>query len=143
MFANASGPAITIGADRRITRVGAIIRRYKLDELPQLFNVLVGEMSLVGPRPEVPKYVQCYPRELRSKIFSVRPGLTDLASLEYIDEAEVLARAADWERAYIESVLPAKLKLAARYVDQRSMGLDLQIIARTLRTLVGTRIPRS
>jgi lipopolysaccharide/colanic/teichoic acid biosynthesis glycosyltransferase len=133
--ASGLGPEITVGADPRITRAGRFLRRSKVDELPQLFDVLAGTMSLVGPRPEVPRYVAMYPAALREKVLSVRPGITDPASIEYHDESAVLARALDPERAYVEQVMPAKLQYAARYVEQRSLLGDLQLIAATLRTL--------
>jgi lipopolysaccharide/colanic/teichoic acid biosynthesis glycosyltransferase len=131
------GLQITVGADARITRVGQLLRGSKLDELPQLIDVWVGTMSLVGPRPEVPRYVACYPAELREKVLSVRPGITDIASIEYRDESSVLARAADPEHAYIHEVLPHKLKLAASYVDQASVWLDVRLIVRTVLAILG------
>ena len=131
----AQGPQITVGADARITRAGAFLRRHKLDELPQLIDVLKGDMSLVGPRPEVPRYVAMYPPALREKVLSVRPGITDPASLQFRDESALLARAADPEREYREVVLPQKLRLAADYVDTASLGGDLRLIAATLRAL--------
>jgi lipopolysaccharide/colanic/teichoic acid biosynthesis glycosyltransferase len=127
------GAQITVGADRRITRAGQFLRRTKLDELPQLVDVLQGTMSLVGPRPEVPRYVTLYPPALRDKVLSVRPGITDIASLEYRDESERLARAADPEREYVDVVMPAKLALAARYVDEASLAFDLRLILRTFK----------
>jgi len=130
-----AGPAITVGADPRITRAGAFLRRHKLDELPQLIDVLRGDMSVVGPRPEVPRYVATYPPALRIKVLSVRPGITDPASLQFRDESALLARAADPEREYREVVLPQKLRLAADYVDTASLGGDLRLIAATLRAL--------
>jgi lipopolysaccharide/colanic/teichoic acid biosynthesis glycosyltransferase len=129
------GPLITVGADVRITRAGAFLRRHKLDELPQLIDVFRGDMSLVGPRPEVPRYVAMYPPSLREKVLSVRPGITDPASLEFRDESGLLARASDPEREYIEVVMPAKLRLAAQYVEQASLATDLQLIGRTVRLL--------
>ena len=126
---------ITVGADPRITRAGATLRRTKLDELPQLLDVVRGDMSLVGPRPEVPRYVALYPEALRAKVLSVRPGITDLASIEYRDESELLARAADPEREYVEVVLPAKLRAAARYVDEMSLATDVRVLGSTLRAL--------
>ncbi len=126
---------ITIGADPRITRIGALLRRTKLDELAQLIDVLVGHMSLVGPRPEVPRYVALYPQPLRDKVLSVRPGITDPASLAYRDESALLARAMDPEREYVEVLLPAKLQLSARYVEQASFTGDLRLIAATIRAL--------
>lgn len=126
---------ITVGADPRVTRAGKLLRRTKLDELPQLWDVLVGDMSLVGPRPEVPKYVALYPDALRDKVLSVRPGMTDRASIEYREENELLARAADPERTYIDVVMPAKLRYAAEYVDRRSMWADLCLIGATVQAL--------
>ena len=126
---------ITIGADPRITRVGALLRRTKLDELAQLIDVFIGRMSLVGPRPEVPRYVALYPAVLRDKVLTVRPGITDPASLAFRDESARLARTTDPEREYIEVLLPAKLKLSARYVDEASFIGDLRLIAATLRAL--------
>ena len=134
-----AGPQLTVGADARITRVGAVLRRHKLDELAQLIDVLQGTMSLVGPRPEVPRYVALYPPELRTKVLSVRPGITCLASIEFRNESELLARAADPEREYVQVVLPRKLALAARYADTASLGLDVRILWRTLRLLLAAR----
>lgn len=130
------GPLITVGRDPRITRVGAFLRDTKLDELAQLIDVLQGTMSLVGPRPEVPQYVARYTPEQRAKILSVRPGITDPASLEYRRESELLARAADPERAYVEQIMPAKLRQAERYVDEATLWTDLRVLARTLRILL-------
>jgi len=135
--APAQGPQITIGADPRITRSGAILRRYKLDELPQLWDVLRGAMSLVGPRPEVARYVALYPDDLRQLVLSVRPGITDLASIEYRDEGAVLARSSDPERSYVEEVMPAKLALAAQYVRTQSLAGDLRLILRTIKAIWG------
>jgi lipopolysaccharide/colanic/teichoic acid biosynthesis glycosyltransferase len=139
MRAGAAGAAITVGADPRITRVGAWLRRTKLDELPQLIDVLAGSMSLVGPRPEVPRYVALYPETTRTKVLSVRPGITDLASIEYRDESEQLARAADPEHEYVHVVMPRKLRLAEAYVEQASLALDLRLIVRTLAAVWGGR----
>ncbi len=133
--AEAATAQLTVGADPRITRVGALLRRTKLDELAQLIDVFVGRMSLVGPRPEVPRYVALYPPVLRDKVLSVRPGITDPASLAFRDESARLARAADPEREYVEVVMPAKLQLSARYVDEASFIGDLRLIAATLRAL--------
>ena len=130
------GLQITVGADRRITRVGGFLRAFKLDELPQLLDVWLGDMSLVGPRPEVPRYVAHYPADVREKVLSVRPGITDIASIEYRDESAVLARAVDPERAYIDEVLPHKLALAARYVERSSLWLDVWLIWRTVVAIV-------
>jgi lipopolysaccharide/colanic/teichoic acid biosynthesis glycosyltransferase len=133
------GAQITVAGDARITRVGAFLRRTKLDELAQLIDVLEGSMSLVGPRPEVPGYVALYPPALRDAVLSVRPGITDLASIEYRDEAAVLARAAEPEREYVQVVMPRKLELAARYAREASLGLDVTILWRTLQLLLAGR----
>jgi len=130
------GPQITVGADARITRVGAFLRDSKLDELPQLIDVLQGTMSLVGPRPEVPRYLPFYPPALRDKILSVRSGITDLASIEYRRESELLARADDPERAYVEQVLPEKLRYAEQYVDRASLWMDIRVLCRTVRVVL-------
>ena len=129
------GLQITVGADARITRAGRWLRATKLDELPQLWDVLRGAMSLVGPRPEVPRYVALYPSDLRQVVLSVRPGITDLASIEYRDEGRLLAEATDPERCYVEQILPAKLALASRYVLTRSFSGDLRLILRTLKAI--------
>ncbi|TQK10919.1 sugar transferase [Herbaspirillum sp. SJZ107] len=126
------GRQLTVGCDPRITRAGRFLRSSKLDELPQLINVLQGTMSLVGPRPEVPRYVDCYPPAARAAVLSVAPGITDLASILYKEESEILGRAADPERAYVETILPVKLEYYQRYVRERSFWLDLRIIFRTL-----------
>lgn len=137
-----TGPAapdvlqITLHDDPRVTRVGRWLRATKVDELPQLIDVLRGCMSLVGPRPEVPRYVALYPAALRDKILSVLPGITDPASLAYRDESRRLAQAGDPEAAYIQSVLPAKLQLSARYVDEASLWLDVRLIGATLKALL-------
>ena len=133
--ASIDGSSITVGADARITRVGRWLRQSKLDELPQLIDVVQGRMSMVGPRPEVPRYVALYPAELRAKVLSVRPGITDPASIAYRDESRLLAAAADPEREYVHVVMPAKLEHAARYIDQRSLRGDLRLIGATLRAL--------
>ncbi len=132
----ASGLALTVGADPRITRAGAFLRRTRLDELPQFIDVLQGTMSLVGPRPEVPRYVAHYPPALRERALAVRPGITDPASLDYIDEASLLAAAADPERAYIEHILPRKLQRAAAYAEQATLATDVRVLWRTLRVLL-------
>ena len=129
------GLALTVGADPRITRSGAWLRRTRLDELPQLIDVLRGCMSLVGPRPEVPRYVQHYPPGLRERALAVRPGITDPSSLAFLDESAMLAAAADPEREYIERILPAKLQAAADYAEHASLWTDLQVLLRTVRLL--------
>jgi len=126
------GLQITSGADPRITKVGAVLRKNKLDELAQLFDVLVGDMSLVGPRPEVPRYVDCYPTEVRRIVLSVRPGITDWASIEYRNESAVLGEASDPHRAYLDEVLPVKLRYYVDYVQHRSFWEDIRIIFATL-----------
>ena len=126
---------ITVGDDPRITRVGALLRRTKLDELAQLIDVCLGRMSLVGPRPEVPRYVALYPQALRDKLLGVRPGITDPASLAFRDESERLTRAADPQREYLEVVMPAKLAISAKYIDEANALSDLRCIAATVRTL--------
>jgi len=123
---------ITVGADPRITRLGRFLRASKIDELPQLLNVVRGEMSLVGPRPEVPAYVACYAPEQRAVLLSVRPGLTDFAAIEFSDEAALLADAEDPESAYVNEVMPRKFALYQRYVNERSFALDLALIVRTV-----------
>ena len=129
------GSQITVGADPRVTRAGLLLRRTKLDELPQLWDVLRGAMSLVGPRPEVPRYVALYPTELRELVLSVRPGITDPASLRFRNESELLAKAADPEREYVEVVMPAKLRAAADYVREATLASDLRLMWRTLATI--------
>jgi lipopolysaccharide/colanic/teichoic acid biosynthesis glycosyltransferase len=130
------GPALTVGDDMRITRSGRWLRRTRLDELPQLIDVLAGHMSLVGPRPEVPQYVAHYPAALRERALSVRPGITDPSSLLYLDESAMLARAVDPEREYIEVILPRKLQCAADYAARASLLSDLGVLWRTLRLLM-------
>lgn len=129
--ANGNGSQVTVGNDPRITRVGWFLRQTKIDELPQLINILRGEMSFVGPRPEVPQYVQLYKQDYQ-EILTVRPGLTDLASLKYRDEAALLARATNPEEEYTTRVLPDKIELAKDYLRQASLLFDLKIIFKTL-----------
>ncbi|NML15091.1 sugar transferase [Azohydromonas caseinilytica] len=135
MRADAAGLPLTVGTDARITRAGHWLRSRRLDELPQLIDVLKGDMSLVGPRPEVPRYVAHYPPALRAAVLSVRPGITDPASLAHLDEGALLARAADPERAYVEQVLPAKLAQQVAYAGRATLVSDLRILLRTLRLL--------
>lgn len=135
--AEQQGPQITVGAaDARITRVGRWIRARRLDELPQLIDVLQGTMSIVGPRPEVPRYVALYPPEARAKVLSVRPGITDPAALAFRHEGELLARAADPEREYVEVILPMKLQHAVAYAERATVWTDLALMLRTLKVLV-------
>lgn len=128
--------AITIGRDPRITPVGHFLRQGKIDELPQLLNVLRGDMSLVGPRPEVPHYVELYPDDLRRKILSVRPGITDRASIKYRNEAELLARQPDPDDYYRSVIMPDKLRLAAHYADRVSVAEDIRVILATLKAVL-------
>ena len=129
--AQTGGPQITVGVDTRITRAGAFLRKYKIDEFPQFINVLIGDMSVVGPRPEVPRYVMLYPSAARELVLSVRPGITDLASIEYRDESVLLGRIANPENTYITEVMPAKLAYCERYVRERSFVGDLVIVRRS------------
>lgn len=133
MVANAEvvGKQITATDDKRITRSGKLIRKYKLDELPQLFNVLKGEMSLVGPRPEVPKYVALYTPEQR-QVLEVLPGITDLASIQFRNEGDLLANTQNPEETYIQEIMPHKLELNKQYITQASLGFDLLLIFQTL-----------
>jgi FlaA1/EpsC-like NDP-sugar epimerase/lipopolysaccharide/colanic/teichoic acid biosynthesis glycosyltransferase len=130
--------ALTIGEDPRLTRIGRFLRQFKLDELPQLFNVLKGDMSLVGPHPEVPYYVEKF-REDYQDVLMVRPGLTDLASLKYIDEQGILGKAAKPEDEYTNKILPEKIRLARLYIEHASFVFDLVVIAQTLLQLLGLR----
>ena len=137
--APALGLPLTVGDDARITRTGRWLRRTRLDELPQLFDVLRGDMSLVGPRPEVPRWVALYPAHLRDIVLSVRPGITDPSSLEFIAEATLLARAADPEREYVEVILPRKLQAAADYAARATLWTDVKVLARTAAVLLRGR----
>lgn len=134
--AESKGRQITVGDEPRITRPGQFLRRYKLDELSQLINVIKGEMSLVGPRPEVPRYVSLYPEEVRKKVLSVLPGITDYASIEYKDENDILGRADDPDKAYVEQVMPVKLRYYERYVSERSLWVDFKLILATLKAII-------
>ncbi len=128
---------LTVGErDNRITRVGYFLRKFKIDEFPQLLNVLKGDMSIVGPRPEVRKYVDLYTPE-QMKVLSVRPGLTDLASIQYVHENEILAAAEDPERAYIDEVMPAKLALNLQYIENQSVVGDIKLIFKTFAAILG------
>jgi lipopolysaccharide/colanic/teichoic acid biosynthesis glycosyltransferase len=125
------GPAVTAGNDMRITGIGKILRQTKLDELPQLVNVLKGDMSLVGPRPEVPKYVAHYPEKLKGKLLSVRPGITDWATICYRNEETLLANSTDPEMTYISEILPCKIEYYIDYIDNRSFSMDVKILIKT------------
>jgi len=125
------GGQLTAGEDPRITRVGRLLRKIKLDELPQLINVVKGDMSFVGPRPEVPRYVEIFRDDYR-ELLTVRPGITDLASLKYRDESEVLGRSSDPETTYVEQVLPEKIALGKQYLRRSSLWFDVGLIFKTL-----------
>lgn len=129
--ADRHGLLTTGSADKRITAVGRVLRSVKLDELPQLINILVGDMSFVGPRPEVRKYVELY-TEAQMKVLSVRPGLTDYASIQYIDEEEILAGQQDPEKVYIDEIMPAKLALNLQYIEDKSTMTDTRIMLKTV-----------
>jgi len=135
-----TGVTATADDDPRLTRVGGFLRKCKLDELPQLVNVLVGEMSMVGPRPEVPQYTALFTTEEQA-ILSVRPGITDWASLWDIAEGAVLAGSADPEQAYLERIRPVKIRMQLKYVRERSFGTDVKILLLTLWALVARRRP--
>ncbi|MFT5158127.1 MAG: lipopolysaccharide/colanic/teichoic acid biosynthesis glycosyltransferase [Bacteroidia bacterium] len=126
---------LTVGRDARITKAGSFIRKYKLDELPQLFNVFLGNMSLVGPRPEVRKYVELYTADQR-RVLSIKPGITDWASIKYKNENDLLANAANPEQEYINTVMPDKLSINLEYVDNRSFFTDIKIIFKTIQQIL-------
>ena len=136
MFSNSERKGLlTVGnTDSRITKAGKWLRKYKVDEFPQLLNILKGEMSFVGPRPEVRKYVDLY-NYGQMKILSVRPGLTDYASLEYINENEILERYDKPEKVYIEKIMPEKLALNIKYIDEKGFFTDLKIMLKTIKTI--------
>lgn len=129
------GLQVSSGDDPRITRIGAFLRKYKIDELPQLLNVISGEMSLVGPRPEVPRYVEAF-REEYELILSVRPGITDFASLEFKDENELLKAAENPEQKYLSEILPVKIEYYKRYLREQSLLTDIKLICRTLAEII-------
>lgn len=137
MSANApeKGPLITVGGDSRVTRVGRLLRKTKLDELPQLINVLKGDMSLVGPRPEVPKYVEMFRDEYRD-ILQVRPGITDYATIEFRDEEAVLKGYKNPEEGYVRDVLPRKMELYKKYLKNKGLMTDIGLVFRTLWEIV-------
>ena len=130
------GSLITVGGDdARITKVGRFLRKFKIDEFPQFLNILKGEMSIVGPRPEVRKYVDMYTPE-QMRVLSVRPGLTDYASIRYVNENELLATSPDPEKTYIEEIMPDKLNLNLKYIDEQSLWVDMKIMMQTLVAIV-------
>lgn len=126
---------ITIGKNNRITRIGTFLRYYKIDELPQLINIVRGHMSFVGPRPEVPRYVVLYSRE-QLKVLSVKPGLTDYASIKYRDESQLLASNTDPEKYYVEKIMPDKLRMNLEYVSNHSFWKDILLIQKTIRVIL-------
>ena len=129
------GARVTRGDDPRVTKIGKVLRKYKIDELPQLVNVLKGEMSLVGPRPEVPEYVNAYKKDYE-KILKVKPGVTDFAALEYIDEEGLLKDTEDPEKVYLEKILPEKMKYYEKYIREMSFLTDLKLILKTILRIV-------
>ena len=131
MHQHPQGAPITVEGDPRVTRIGRFLRRTKIDELPQLINVLRGEMSLVGPRPELRRYVELFRKDYE-EILKVRPGITDYASIEYVDEEKVLSSSADAEETYIKEILPHKLELSKRYVREQSLIRDIELILKTV-----------
>lgn len=130
--AEKKGKQITVCADSRITNAGKFLREFKIDELPQLFDVFIGDMSIVGPRPEVPKYIDYYSDDEKKEILSVKPGITDNASIEFINENDLFANSIDSETVYINEVLPKKITLYRRYVKEHSFFGDLRIIFKTI-----------
>lgn len=130
------GLAVSTSHDSRVTRVGRILRKTKIDELPQLYNVLAGDMSLVGPRPEVPEYARLWPKNETRVILSVRPGITDPVAIKYRNEADILAKADNPEDYYVNVLLPEKASAYAQYIRSRTLGTDLKVIVETLKTVV-------
>ena len=133
------GVQVTAENDSRITSLGRFLRKIKLDELPQLYNVLMGDMSFVGPRPEVLRYVAIWPEEDRKNILSVRPGITDYATLYYHDEQALLARSEDPEKVYVRDIVPHKLELYRDYVRDRNFGLDIRLILATIASMINRK----
>ena len=133
------GVQVTAENDSRITSLGRFLRKIKLDEIPQLYNVLMGDMSFVGPRPEVPRYVAIWPEEDRKNILSVRPGITDYATLYYHDEQALLARSEDPEKVYVRDIVPHKLELYRDYVRDRNFGLDIRLILATIASMINRK----
>ena len=133
--AERQGASITARGDMRITRIGKILRKKKIDELPQLFNVLKGDMSLVGPRPEVPEYVELFRKDYE-KILKIKPGITDFATIEFRDEEDVLKKYSDPEDGYVKEVLPRKIELYKRYINEMSFSTDMKLIFKTLWRIV-------
>jgi lipopolysaccharide/colanic/teichoic acid biosynthesis glycosyltransferase len=127
---------LTVGTDVRITSSGHFLRKTKIDELPQLIDVFIGKMSLVGPRPEVQEFIDCYPLEVKNKVLSVRPGITDRASIEMVDENEILSKYPDARQAYIDVILPIKQKFYLEYVETNNLLLDIKIIFSTFYKII-------
>ena len=136
MVDSESSGSLTVGNDTRITKSGQFLRKSKLDELPQLLDVVLGKMSLVGPRPEVKEFIDEYPEKVRKEVLSVRPGITDLASIEMIDENEIIARYDNPRQAYIEIILPIKQKYYIDYVKSQSLWIDIKIIFMTFKKII-------
>ena len=134
--ADRAGPQVTVGHDRRVTRVGGFLRRYRLDELPQLFNILTGDMTFVGARPEVPKYVEKYTEEMRATLL-LPAGVTSRASIYYKDEADLLEECEDPERVYVERILPGKMKYNLESLRRFGLMEDLKVMALTVREVFG------
>ena len=130
------GREITVGQDSRITRIGRSLRRYNLDEVPQLINVFKGEMSLVGPRPELPKYVELYSQE-QKRVLSVKPGMTDYASIKFNKENEILAESLNPEDDYVRKIMPQKIIMSLKYINDHSCLLDFRLILGTLKEILG------
>ena len=126
---------LTVGKDNRITNSGQVLRRYKLDELPQLIDVLFGKMSLVGPRPEIAEFMNLYPDDVRQKILSVQPGITDWASIKMIDENDLLAQYDNPRQAYIDEIMPQKAQFYVQYVENQSLWEDIKIILATIKKI--------
>lgn len=136
MRPNSDAIKITVGdRDPRVTNVGYFLRKYKLDELPQLFNIVKGEMSVIGPRPEVKQYVDMYSKE-QLKVLNVRPGLSDLATLEYVNESELLAKSPNPQQTYVEEIMPAKLALNLQYIEKQNFLFDIAIIFKTFARII-------
>lgn len=136
-----SGPLITAGYDQRITKVGRVLRKFKWDELPQFYNVLKGEMSLVGPRPEVQRYIDLF-RDDYKDILRIKPGITDLAAIQFRDEEKILAASSDPESCYVQEILPRKIVLYRKYLREKDLWLDIKIICRTLISIFPPHILR-
>lgn len=134
--AEKKGLKVTVGIDPRITKSGHFLRKTKLDELPQLLNVFLGQMSIVGPRPEVPEFMNEYSINIRNKILSVRPGITDLASIEFTNEAEILADSLEPKKKYIDDIMPIKAKYYLDYVDNHNFFNDIKIIFLTFKKII-------